>query len=184
MHGNVDKTGVWTNAVGWLLVLLLWISPWYYAGATWSFQYLLFFAGVLLAILLALSVLAPDSDRRVLSSPPGLAWILLSIGVFAQIQSIRAWDVSSENSTVFPSIAIQRWAIGDQGNSSEACGRIEVEPALGKLALSVEPLTTQGASSSLFLCALMVWGASTVWGHRKAYPQFFILEKGIRRTSE
>lgn len=175
MHGKVDKPGVWTNAVGWLLVLLLWISPWYYAGATWSFQYLLFFAGVLLAILLALSVIASDSDRRVLSSPPGLAWILLSLGIFAQIQSIRAWDVSSENSTVFPSIAIQRWAIGEQGNSSEACGRIEDEPALGKLALSVEPLTTQGASSSLFLCALMVWGASTVWGHRKAYPQFFIL---------
>ena len=173
--GQVEKPNILSNAIGWLLVFLLWISPWYYAGATWAFQYLIFFAGVLLAILLGLSALLSQPEQRVLSRPPSLAWLLLLLGVFAQIQTIRAWDSASKTPSIFPSIAIQQWALGIQEAPSATCELQTVEPQFRKLALSVEPLTTRGASSSLFLCALMIWGASLVWGHRKAYPQLLVL---------
>lgn len=169
------QVGLVPLALRSILIFILWISPWYYAGATWSFQYLLFFPGILLALLLGWSSAMGPQQRSIGISPPAIAWVLLLLGLFAELQSLRYVDLDSPVASSLPSLQIQRWGLGLSSETGEKCGLSALEPEQRKLALSVEPLTTQGASSSLFLCALLVWGASAVWGHRKSYPQLLIL---------
>jgi uncharacterized membrane protein YidH (DUF202 family) len=69
---------------------------------------------------------------------------------------------------------MQRMALGITSDATEKCDLDSIEPEHRKLALSVEPLSTRGASSSLFLCGLLIWSASVVWGHRKAYPSLLL----------
>ena len=182
--GHVVDEGLGLRAIRWILLLLLWISPWYFGGATWSFQYILFFPAALLALVLGASVLTSSAftasaftgqgGRLVGRYPPWAAGVFLFLGVIAQVQSVRSWNLDAASSSSFPSIQLQRWALGMEALSPASCDISTVEPEHRKLALSVEPITTRGASSSLFLCGLLVWGASCVWGHRKAYPQFLL----------
>jgi hypothetical protein len=98
----------------------------------------------------------------------------LFLGLFAQIQSVPFWRIDSLSKLQPPSVELQRWALGLGQSTQLNCDFDAIEPEYRQLALSVEPLSTQGASSSLFLCALIVWGAGALWGHRKSYPQLLI----------
>ena len=183
-----QKIGALETSVQLVSLILLAIAPWYYAGADWSFQYYLFPIGCLLAFLMlgrvATAAYRGDSNF----SPPSVAWLLLLLALVAQFQSIRWFDWKNENS-LFPSVQIQRWALGlapgltarilpqsefantDPTRSIEAtCDLRGIEAVHQQLALSVEPLTTTGASSSLLLAALLVWCGHAVWGHRKRCP--------------
>lgn len=164
------------KAIRWVLVLILLVTPWLYGGVNWSFQYILFFSVSALAALLALACIVGKGNAFQQRHPPLVAWVLLSLGLFAEIQSIRAWDLESPEPSIFPSLETQRWALGQNRASESAvtCDLDGIEPQYRRLALSVEPITTQGASSSLFVCGLLVWAASCVWGHRKTYPSLLL----------
>ena len=162
------------GAIRVLSLFLLWISPWYYGGATWSFQYLLFYPACVLAVALGIFSVVSRANRPGSGLPPVPAWILLFLGVFAQIQSVRTWDIDSQTARNLPSVQMQRMALGIVSDATEKCDLDSIGSEHRKLALSVEPLSTQGASSSLFLCGLLIWGASVVWGHRKAYPSLLL----------
>jgi len=164
------------KAIRWVLVLILLVTPWLFGGVRWSFQYILFFSVSALAALLALACIAGKGNAFQQRHPPLVAWILLSLGLFAEIQSIRAWDLESPRLSIFPSIETQRWALGLNRASEPPvrCDLDGIEPQHRRLAMSVEPITTQGASSSLFVCGLLVWAASSVWGHRKTYPSLLL----------
>lgn len=168
-NGNLDR---WIRF--WSLALLL-ISPWVYAGANWSFQWILFWVAVPFAILLGWRVIGAkgtpvqgtsvQGTKIPVWSIPGVAWVFLALGVFAQVQAYRWWDAEKPAPWPLRSIAMQQWALGGDLVGGEVGS---------KLAMSVEPMTTVGASSSLFLCALLVWGGAVVWGHRKLYPSILL----------
>jgi hypothetical protein len=178
-HGGLVPSrneDVLTKVVRWVLVCILLVTPWLYGGVNWSFQYILFFTVSALATLLALACIAGKDNEFQKRHPPLIAWILLSLGLFAEIQSIRAWDLESPGPSIFPSLETQRWALGLSRTSESlvTCDLDGIEPQHRRLAMSVEPITTQGASSSLFVCGLLVWAASCVWGHRKTYPSLLL----------
>lgn len=168
--------GIETKAIRGLLLIVLFVTPWFYGGATWSFQYVLFFSASFLAAFFALVCIAGKGSAFQERNPPLVAWLFILLGLFAQLQSIRIWDLETPKLSVFPSLETQRWALGLSGSAKApvGCDLDGIEPEHRRLALSVEPLTTRGASSSLFVCGLLVWGASCVWGHRKAYPLLLI----------
>lgn len=174
--GNLDR---WIRF--WTLALLL-ISPWMYAGANWSFQWILFWFAVPYALLLGWRVIGAnvtgargDSGAQDASGTqgasasyqkiPGVAWGFLALGCFAQVQAYRWWGAEIAAPWPLQSIAMQQWALG---------GDLLGDLVGSKLAMSVEPMTTVGASSSLFLCAMLVWGGAVVWGHRKLYPSILL----------
>ena len=167
--GNLDR---WIRF--WTLALLL-ISPWMYAGANWSFQWILFWVAVPYALLLGWRVLGTLGESSLgesslgesgRSNPiPGVAWVFLALGCFAQVQAYQWWDAEISAPWPLRSIAMQQWALG-----SDLLGDL----AGSKLAMSVEPMTTVSASSSLFLCGMLVWGGAVVWGHRKRYPSILL----------
>ncbi|MEY2612487.1 MAG: hypothetical protein RL069_1299 [Planctomycetota bacterium] len=168
--GNLDR---WIRF--WTLALLL-ISPWMYAGANWSFQWILFWFAVPYALLLGWRVIGAnvtgarcESGARGESASyqkiPGVAWGFLALGCFAQVQAYRWWGAEIAAPWPLQSIAMQQWALG---------GDLLGDLVGSKLAMSVEPMTTVGASSSLFLCAMLVWGSAVVWGHRKLYPSILL----------
>lgn len=163
--------------------LLLVISPWIYASASWSVQWWLFVLGGVLGLLLlghvVLSSVGLEVDSGIRSRPPAVAWILLVLGCFAQVQSIRWWDADLPAHWPFSSISLQQWALGFPEGGKHDAGWEEAEERVlggeeGRLAISVEPMTTRGASSSLFLAALLVWGASVTMGYRKDYPWLLV----------
>jgi hypothetical protein len=181
--GSSRNEDILTKTIRWVLVFILLVTPWFYGGVHWSFQYILFFSVSALAALIALACIAGKGNDFQSRHPPWVAWILLALGLFAEIQSIRAWELESQGPSIFPSLDTQRWAIGLTSSleSPVRCDLDGIETDYRRLALSVEPLTTRGASSSLLACGLLVWAASCVWGHRKNYPSllFWITVLGI-----
>ncbi|MFM8396250.1 MAG: hypothetical protein ACKOAH_00355, partial [Pirellula sp.] len=150
IHGGLVPSrneDILTKSVRWVLVCILLVTPWLYGGVHWSFQYILFFSVSALAALLALACIAGKGNAFQQRHPPLVAWALLSLGLFAEIQSIRAWDLESPRPSIFPSLETQRWALG-LNRSSESpvtCDLDGIEPQHRRLAMSVEPITTQGA---------------------------------------
>lgn len=174
--------------VGICSLLLLVVSPWIYASASWSVQWWLFVLGAVLGLLLLGNVLGRlaavavnfEGGRVVRLRPPTVAWVLLVLGCFAQVQSVRWWDADLPAHWPFSSISLQQWALGfPAGGKHDLRWEEAEERVLGgeeaRLAISVEPMTTRGASSSLFLAALLVWGASVSFGYRKDYPWLLVV---------
>jgi hypothetical protein len=86
--------------VGICSLLLLVVSPWLYASASWSVQWWLFVLGLVLGLLLLGNVVGSsvglagnlEGGRVVRWRPPAVAWVFLVLGCFAQVQSLRWWD--------------------------------------------------------------------------------------------
>lgn len=174
--------------VGICSLLLLVVSPWLYASASWSVQWWLFVLGLVLGLLLLGNVVGSsvglagnlEGGRVVRWRPPAVAWVFLVLGCFAQVQSLRWWDADLPAHWPFSSISLQQWALGfPAGGKHDSRWEEAEERVLGgeeaRLAISVEPMTTRGASSSLFLSALLVWGGSVSFGYRKDYPWLLVI---------
>ena len=146
--------------VGICSLLLLVVSPWLYASASWSVQWWLFVLGLVLGLLLLGNVVGSsvglagnlEGGRVVRWRPPAVAWVFLVLGCFAQVQSLRWWDADLPAHWPFSSISLQQWALGfPAGGKHDSRWEEAEERVLGgeeaRLAISVEPMTTRGASS-------------------------------------
>jgi tetratricopeptide (TPR) repeat protein len=170
---------------GWLLRLVSMLMivgvPWYYGCATWLGQYYLFLASLLLIGIIGVhcvvGMIKKTGDLRI----PWISWVCWGLSGYAFLQTLSLFSWQGETNFP-PSVPMQRWALGldrqpaaiaysaivqesvDSKPQELPCDLRDIPVQDQKLAWSVEPLHTQAAFYSLFLCGLLIWVGRMAFG--------------------
>ncbi len=162
-------------------------TPWYLGSAPWQAQYYLSWGTLALLIAIAGYVLFAFLAKERLPLPPLPSWILMGLALLAWGQSIRSYGLEQDDSSVPPSVEMQRWALGVTSPPEAIqetaihvasftpnilpCDIASIERPL--LARSLDPLHTRGGMGCLVLAAALCWSGAACFSMRR--PQVLLL---------